>query len=446
VNSAINPAAALLLLALAHSLTAQTLSLRDAAEEALARNPAIVAAVAREQAAAARTAQARAAFLPRIDLSETVTRGNNPVFVFGSLLEQGRFTSQHFDPASLNAPDSLTNYRAAITARFALFDGFQTASAVRQGKNATGRAGVELDEVRQRVRGDVVARFYGLLLAEEKLAVAKEAVKAAEADAATTRDRFEQGLLVESDALAAEVQLAGFRERVIDAEGELAIARAALATLLQHPMDDTITVAGTLPATPFDAPPLDEVVARAMANQSAVKTASSATSDARLHLSAERGSMLPRVDAFGTLGASGASLGRGNSDHTAGLAVTLSVFDHARPARIAAARAGIETARAEESMVGDAARMEAITAWYRLRAAGQTVAVAATAVDQAQSAARIVRDRYEQGLTTITEHLRAQTALLTARFDLLGAQYESAVTRAELLRITGDLTDVDSFR
>ena len=440
-------AAGLLLLAIAGwPAAAETLSLDDAVAQALAHNPAIVAGQARIRAAEARAAEARVARLPRVEITESVTRGNNPVFVFGSLLEQGEFAARHFDPDFLNAPDALTNYRAALTARFAAFDRFRTTNAISLSRNDVSRSEIELDEERQRLRAEAIARFYGVVVAEERLRLANEVARVAEADARATRDRFDQGLLVESEPHAADVHVADLRKRVIAAEGDLSIARAALATLRQRPLREAIVIDGALPAAGFDPPPLDDVIARAIVNRAPVKLAASATSDARLRLATDRGSILPRVDLFGTVGASGGTFGDRNSDHTAGVIVTLDVFDRTRPARIAASRAESEAASADETMARDAVTMESIAAWHRLAVARKTASVAAAAVEQAESAARIVRDRYEQGLTTITEHLRAQTALVSARFDLLAARYETVVAHAELLRATGDLHDVESFR
>jgi len=432
--------------ALAGSAAAQGLTLREAVEEALSKNPAIAGSDAQQRAAVARQAEARAARFPRIEASESVTRGNNPVFVFGSLLEQGRFAPRHFDPAFLNAPPALTNDRASVTARFAIFDRFRTTTAVRQSGNAAGRASLELEEARQRMRADVIARYYGVIVAGEKVVVAKDAVRAAEADAKAARDRFEQGLLVESDALSADVQVATLRQRLIAGEGEQAIARAALATLLQRPRRDDIPIGGAIPSVPSDEPDLDAAIAHAVSSRAPVRTAALVTSDAQLRLAAERGAALPRVDAFATAGASGSStFGRRNSDYTGAVVVTIDLFDRARPARVAAARAEIDVARAGDSMARDAVTMEVIAAWQRLRTARESALVAAAAVEQAQAAARIVRDRYEHGLTTITEQLRAQTALVSARFELLAARYESVVAHAELLRATGDLNDVQPF-
>lgn len=437
----------LFLLAIAcRSAAGQSLSLREAVDETLASSPAIGAAEAQKLSAEAREAEVRAGRYPRVEITESATRGNNPVFVFGSLLEQGRFGARHFDPAFLNAPDALTNFRAALTARVAIFDRFRTANALRQSRNGVSRAESELEEVRQRMRAETIARFYGVAVAEQRLRLAHEMVRTAEADARAARDRFDQGLLVESEPQAADVHLAELKKRVVAADGDLAIARAAFAILLQRPLKETINIDGTLPILRVDPLPLDDAVAHAIANRAPVKLATSAKSDSQLRLAAERASVLPRVDAFGTLGASGGTFGDRNADHTAGLIVTIDLFDRARPARIAAARAESEAVSAGETIARDAVTMESVAAWHRLRVASETASVAAAAVEQAQSAARIVRDRYEQGLTTITEHLRAQAALVSARFDVLAARYETVVAYAELLRATGDLRDVESFR
>jgi outer membrane protein len=425
---------------------AQSLTLPDAVGQTLARNPAIAAAEARGRVAEAREAEARAGRLPRVDVTEAVTRSNNPVFVFGSLLEQGEFAARHFDPGFLNAPDALVNYRAALTARLAVFDRFQTANAVRRGRNGVSRAAIELEEARQRLRAETIARFYGVAAAEERLRLAREMAEVAEADARATRDRFEQGMLVASEPLAADVHVASLKTRILAADGELAIARAALATLLQRPLHEPIAIDAALPNGGGDPLPLDAAVAHAIANRAPVRLAASEKSDADLRLAGARASVLPRVDLFGSVGASGGTFGRRNADHTAGVVVSLDLFDRARPARVAAARAESDAVSAAETMARDAVTMEAIAAWHRLRVAAETASVAAAAVDQARAGARIVRDRYEHGLTPITEHLRAQTTLVSTHFELLAAQYETVVARAELLRATGDLHDVESFR
>src|SRR5262245_37352821 len=61
------------------------LSLRQAVDLALRSNPQVAAASAGEKEAEARIHQARSGYLPRVQLSESFQRSNNPVFVFTSL-------------------------------------------------------------------------------------------------------------------------------------------------------------------------------------------------------------------------------------------------------------------------------------------------------------------------------------------------------------------------
>lgn len=428
-------------LVLAGAAAAQErVTLRTAVDAVLTTNPAIAGAVAGTRVAEARVDEARASRLPRIDASGTLMRSNNPVFVFGSLLEQGRFGAQHFDPGFLNDPDPLTNDRLALNVRYTLFDQFRRRDLTAQAQNAVGQAAAGGEEARQRLRAETIARFYGALLAEEKRRVAAETVASAEADARSMRDRYEQGLLVESDLLGAEVQLASFRQRLIEAEGDAAIVRAALATLLRRPLDAPIEVSGSIPASASPLPPLDEAVADGVARRGELQIAKNATGNAGVQVRTARASRLPRADAFASAGAS-----RGDTDHALGLVISVDLFDGGRRARIAQAQAGLEAARASEDAARDRVTMEIVTAWHRARAARERIAVADKSAERAAAASRIVRDRYDHGLTTITEHLRAQTALLAARLELLAARYDSVTGHAELLRSTGGLHDVNEF-
>ena len=62
----------------------------------------------------ARIQRAQSGYWPRVDLTETVQRGNQPVYVFSSLLSQRRFTAANFAIPALNHPDPVTNTRTAV--------------------------------------------------------------------------------------------------------------------------------------------------------------------------------------------------------------------------------------------------------------------------------------------------------------------------------------------
>ncbi len=73
------------------------LTLQQAVKIALEKNPLRKAALADTRVASADVREARSVLMPRLTFSETATRGNDPVYVFGSKLRQQRFTIADFD-------------------------------------------------------------------------------------------------------------------------------------------------------------------------------------------------------------------------------------------------------------------------------------------------------------------------------------------------------------
>src|SRR6188474_397974 len=124
----------LAILALAAPAVAQTpLSLTDAIARARAYNPDAGSSAAGEREAAQRVTQARAGYWPRVDVVESWQRGNQPVFVFSSLLAQRQFTAADFALDALNRPDPVNNFRAAVTVEQALFDASTRANVAAAG-------------------------------------------------------------------------------------------------------------------------------------------------------------------------------------------------------------------------------------------------------------------------------------------------------------------------
>lgn len=130
---------------------AEALTLPLAVELALKTNPLMRATASGREIADAQVQQARASRLPQVQLSETVTSGNNPVFVFGSLLEQGRFTQQNFNLPLLNNPDPLTNFRFGITVKAPLFDQWQSATRIKRAQLGQQQASAQTSQVEQQV-------------------------------------------------------------------------------------------------------------------------------------------------------------------------------------------------------------------------------------------------------------------------------------------------------
>lgn len=397
------------------------------------------------QLADAQLQEARTGRWPSLQAAETFTSSNNPVFVFGTLLEQGRFGPENFAIDSLNHPNAVHNFRSALTLRLPLFDQRQTETRTAQARIAQQEADQQTEMAAQQLRFAVIRTFYGLLLAQAQLEVSDEAVRTAEADVKRARDIFESGLVVQSDLLAAEVQLSEFRQQQIQAKGDLVTAMAALNTAMGLPVDSPRQPLGQLVERSFPTETVETLSEQALQNRPDYQRAVLSARASEVRSRRARGEWLPRVDAFVTAGASGRYVAGGSGDYAAGASVTFNVFDAGRKARIDQSRAAESIANAEQEQLANQIRFEVMRAYQQYVSARERMAVVAQITAQATETLRMVQDRYHAGLTTITELLRAQTALVRARSDVLAARYDQYVGYANVLLAAGRLKDVGAF-
>lgn len=189
------------------------MSLRDALQVALQQNKSLKASRAAVNASAARMQGAWAGMLPQLDYSESLTRSNNPVFVFSSLLEQRRFAQDNFQIGALNRPGFLDNFQSTLTVNQTLFDGGQTRQAVRSAELARDVSRQEDRQSRTEVMLSAIKSYLDAALSREALQAASDAVKSAEADLAQAESIRQAGLSTDADVLSIRVHLAEVREQ-----------------------------------------------------------------------------------------------------------------------------------------------------------------------------------------------------------------------------------------
>jgi outer membrane protein TolC len=92
----------------------------------------------------------------------------------------------------------------------------------------------------------VRSAYYNVLLAEQSLAVLKEAVLTTERVVANTKGLYDNGLASEYDYLTAQVQLSNLRPQVLQTESAIGITKLQLKMYLSLPAEVDVEVVGTL--------------------------------------------------------------------------------------------------------------------------------------------------------------------------------------------------------
>jgi outer membrane protein TolC len=249
-------------------------------------------------------------------------------------------------------------------------------------------------------------------------------VAAAESDRQRARARRDVGLVTEADVLAVDVHVADMRQRQITAAGDLAVARMQLADAVGLPLTASIVPvrpAGRPASTGRDA---DAFVREALTTHPSLRQADLHVQLADNGRRTARAALLPTVGVQGGWEFNGATLGAQQSSWVIGAEVRLNVFrGFSDRARIAEASSAHVRATAEREGVERRIEAGVRGALALLAAARAREEAGRAALAQARDSQRIVRDRYESGLATVTDVLRAAEATLDA---------ESRATTAEM--------------
>jgi len=412
----------------------------EAVRVALDNNPLLEAATQDVSAAKAQRELAGTGYYPRIDFSEDFARSDNPVFVFASKLGQERFEASDFNLDSLNRPDPYTNFAT----RFVLKQNIWDAGRTDHGKRAA-TAGIEASrQARQRTEDEVIfdtlQAFWSLVVVQEMLDVARDAESAAQANVDMATELVDAGLAVASDRMAAEVRLAEIQAMRIRAESGRQVARAALARAMgqaEAPGYVAVPPAGTPPP---DERPVEEYVEQALTTRPDLLALDQRIRQAEIGVGMAKNRRMPRLGAGAAYEWNGETpFGADGSNWSVGIGVTVPVFDGLDTgAHVARARAQLAGVSSMRTAMQDGVRLQVQAAWAERESARRRYAVAEAALTRSSEAARIVRERYGEGVALMVELLAAEAAETKARATQVSARGDWWLAQASLDLATGN--------
>ena len=419
-----------------------SLTLQQAVTIALEKNPLRKAVLADTKAASADVREARSFLMPRLTFSETATRGNDPVYVFGGELRQQRFTAADLAFNKLNSPVPFGNFATRFGGSWNLFDSLASWHGIDRAKKMTEAAGHQLDRTDQEIVFRVVSSYYQVLLAAKQLEVAEQAVKTAQAIMDRSQTRFDSGLAVQSDLLTAKVRMAARQQELIRARNNMEMARAELNTAMGIPLDAPAQPSEALAERALPVPSLQEVEKQALVNRPDLKRVQSEEAAQRQSVAMAKSAFGPRVNAFAGWEMDNPTFvaGGGGNNWLGGIEVQFDIFQGgAKRAELSRQRALEEKVAAMKQVATDGVRLDVRRAYYNLDSARQELDVARAAIAQAQESLRINQDRYDGGLSTITDLLGAEETTRRSQTDYWEAVYRFHTSYADLELASGSL-------
>jgi outer membrane protein TolC len=244
--------------------------------------------------------------------------------------------------------------------------------------------------------------------------------------------------VTDADVLQLEVYLARALEQQVQAAADERIARARLNQLMGEPLNAAFVLDPTPPAAALDISNPAGLEEEALRNRPDVALARQQAQLAAAAVDGARAAFLPHVAAEGGWELNGAAWNARSSSWVAGAVARINLFHGlADKARLAEARAQVTRRAFERTRAETLARLEVQTALARLEAARASEAVGRAAADRARESRRIIRDRYESGLTDAAMLLRAADAVQEADAQQIAACVSVLTATATLQRAIG---------
>ncbi|WP_169304792.1 TolC family protein [Chloroherpeton thalassium] len=433
------------------------LTLSEALELAKSKNHQVTIARHQLEKAEAQSLESWSGFLPKVTVSETFVRSNDPVAVFGAKLRQGIFNmgdfsgpggtslTNYMDPnlPLLNDPNEINNFNTAIEVQQPLLNldaiwGKSAAAAAAEGYEFS------LKRTEEAIALGVEKAYFGMVLAKQKLVAIEKALEAIQAYANEAKASFEKGLITEADLLAAQVRLSELQDQKMVAENDIRNASDMLRFLLRieenvtiEPTDDLI-VATNLPQVNSDNAPMD---------RSDIKALESFEHAASRKETMECLGWMPRLNAFGRYDWNGDEvLGSDGENWTIGVSLQWNIFDGlGRLGRVRQASADAQEMRVKYEEAKEQGLVDVRKAFRNLLSAKDRVEIAEKSVSQAEASYKISSQRFAEGLQRPSEMLTSEASLTNSRLRLLKAKYDFRIAASDLRFYSGNYAGAENL-
>ena len=415
----------------------ESLTLADALDRGRSQAPETVAASARQRAAEARARQAAGFRLPQVRISEQWIRTDSPADAFGMLLNQERFSFPDFVAGDPNHPDPLSTAITRFEVEIPIFTGGELQTRLKQARLAAEAAGDTAGRAGDQAAVAAAEAWIRLAQAREAADLYAKSRETVAAHVEIARAYTAQGMLVRSDLLRAEVELARIDDLLAEARGNARIAESNLAFRLGEPIDTRYSLQPLAEPPPL-AQRRDGWLASSE-SRSDLASARKLLAAGDLEAKAVKGGLFPRVGLVARHDLVDDQLfgNHGDSTTIAALA-SFDLYDGGkRRAAIAAARADAEAGRADVERFASGVELETKQAYEAASVALERRRTAAAALAAADETVRIIEDRFRSGVVKSIDLLDAATAQREAEMRELVARAEAWLTHLHLALAAG---------
>jgi outer membrane protein len=373
---------------------------------------------------------------PMLEAKASVIRSDNPVYVFGSLLEQGRFGQQNFAIPSLNNADYLTNYKSSLSLGVPLFTAFELSSQAKIADLGRQQAESGSESASQNLRFQVVMNYLQVLASRQILSQVEDRITSSSKEIEDAKRLRQQGLVLGSDYYVAEAIREGLRGWKVQVQNDLSQAEERLAILAKEPVK---IPAGRLSEKAYEVESDRTLIDRALRDRPELRAARLEESAAETARRQAASSLLPRADAFASVETNTNDFNSNPSNRLVGVRMNVPLGDPAYFPRRARAAAGEAAQRKRVESLEQLVHLEVAAALRDSQTALEGLAAAKEIRDRSSKALELFGPLYRSGRQSVMEVLRAEEGLARAEAAYAQALFGMHLGWARLKLATGHL-------
>lgn len=373
---------------------------------------------------------------PKLDLSLSYSRTDNPVYVFMGKLTQEQFSMMDFAIDKLNNPSPLTNYQGKVSLALPIFTGGKIASYNRAADFGIKVSENKYNEAKESVIKGVTQAFYGAILAEQAVKVYEEAVETAKAHEKQISLMHKEGLVLDSDLLRIRVYLKDVEQELLSRRADLEIARTYLAYAMgvDYPVKPEGDITLYIPVEKD----LDSLIQIGEKQRGELIAMENVLNQAKEGVKIKKADYFPQVGLGASYERDYNNSGDFGKNWMVAVEVKIPIFDAGqRKGALLSAKADEISAASYLADLRLKTDLEIKEAYLKLKSSEEKIKVSESQLEQAKENQRIVAKRYEEGLALITELLDADITVTATVLSRTKAYYDALTQKAELARCVG---------
>jgi outer membrane protein len=372
---------------------------------------------------------ARGHRLPTLSLEAAYTVLDSTPSISLSLPQLGRMEMPIAD-------DSFAYSRATVT--LPLYTHGKISSGIAAAASLVEAAASDQRAILQEIKLELAESYVAVLRAEHEVIVAQKSLESLSSHLRDVENIFQQGLVAKNDLLASGVARSEARQRLLQTQNRLDLARSAYNCLMARELTGPVALDDIAPAA--DSESYEALVQSALKNRPELASLEQHEGALRHQASGVHAATGPQVALSGGYSyLENHQLVR-DQFWSVSLGLKWDIFDGGVARREASALS--YQADAVANQVGDLRSrlvLQIRQAWLAADESRQRVVVAREAVGQAQENLEVANDRYRNAVGTNTEVIDAEALFSRSRANYDNAVYDTVIAQFRLRRAAGEL-------